>query len=187
MADFPTDADVIARALERPAAFAEIFDRHYDAIHGYLRRRLSAGVAEEVAAETFLIAFERRVDFRSEYRSAKPWLFGIATNLLSGHRRDERRRMAAYRRSIADPSEDRIEEVTARADASVMRDAIATAVAELEAGDRDALLLQALAELTYSEIAQALGVPEGTVKSRLHRVRRQLAEALAPEGVSASG
>lgn len=187
MAEMPTDACVINGALAKPAAFSEIFDRHYDSIHDYLARRLPGGLAEEVAAETFLIAFERRANYRSEYPSARPWLFGIATNLLGRHRRDERRRMVAYQRALTGLSEDSTEDAAARADATMMRSALATAIAELEPGDRDALLLQALAELTYREIAVALGVPEGTVKSRLHRARQQLAEALAPEGVNANG
>lgn len=187
MAESTTDASIVARAQTEPALFAEVFDRHYDTIHDYLTRRLPTGIAEEVAAETFLIAFERRAGYRSEYPSARPWLFGIATNLLGRHRRDERRRMVAYQRTFADAPEDATEDAAARADASVMRGVIAAAVAELEPGDRDALLLQALAELTYSEIAEALDVPEGTVKSRLHRVRQQLARALALEGVNANG
>lgn len=187
MAETPTDASIIDGALTRPAAFAEIFDRHYDSIRDYLARRLPSALAEEVAAETFLMAFERRSGYRFEYPSARPWLFGIATNLLGRHRRDERRRMVAYERAVTGPGDDATEDIAARADASMMRNALATAIAELEPGDRDALLLQALAELTYPEIALALGVPAGTVKSRLHRARQQLALSLAPEGVNANG
>jgi len=95
--------------------------------------------------------------------------------------------MAAYQRTLTDSSDDATEDAAARADATMMRSALARAIAELEPGDRDALLLQALAELTYPEIAVALGVPAGTVKSRLHRARQQLAGALAPEGVNANG
>ncbi|KAA0273519.1 MAG: sigma-70 family RNA polymerase sigma factor [Acidobacteria bacterium] len=182
-----TDTSVIRAALERPAAFAEVFDRHYGAIRDYLARRLPAALAEEVAAETFLVAFERRFDYDLAYPSARPWLFGITTNLLGRHRRDERRRMQAYRRAPPSPIDDGIEDAVARADASLARNALAAAIATLEPGDRDALMLQAVAELTYPEIALALGVPPGTVKSRLNRARRQLSEALAPEGVNASG
>ena len=187
MAESPTDASIIERALTRPAEFAEIFDRHYDSIRDYLTRRLPGAVADEVAAETFLIAFDRRSAYRFEYASARPWLFGIATNLLGRCRRDERRRMAAYRRSVAASPGDTTEDIAARADASMMKRAIAAAIAELEPGDRDALLLQALAELTYPEIAIALDLPVGAVKSRLHRARRQLSVALTPEGVNANG
>lgn len=187
MAETPTDASIIDGSLIRSAAFAEIFDRHYDSIRDYLARRLPPALADEAAAETFLIAFDRRSAYRFEYPSARPWLFGIATNLVGRHRRDERRRMAAYQRVAATAPADASEDIVARADASMMRRALATAIAGLEPSDRDALLLQALAEFTYPEIALALDVPVGTVKSRLHRAREQLAVALTPEGVNANG
>lgn len=187
MAVVPTDADVIRAARTRPVAFAEIFDRHYDAIRNYLARRLPVALAEDLAADTFLIAFERRFGYDLAYRSARPWLFGIATNLLGRHRRDERRRMLAYRRALPAPADDGTDAATARADASLSRNALAAAIAGLEPGDRDALLLQVLTELTYAEIALALGVPQGTVKSRLNRARRQVSETLAPEGANARG
>ena len=187
MAGKPSDASIIGEALTRPTAFAEIFDRHYDAIRDYLARRLPTGLSEELAAETFLIAFEKRRSYDIAFPSARPWLFGIATNLLGRHRRDERRRMAAYSRSLPGAAGDAEDEIASRADATQMRSALARAIAELEPGDRDALLLQALAELTYPEIARALHIPTGTVKSRLHRARTQLASALEPEGAKADG
>ena len=169
-----------------PSGFAEIFDRHYDAILDYLARRLPSALAEESASQTFLIAFERRASFDTAYSSARPWLFGIATNLVSRHRRDEQRRIAAYGRAGADEaSTDDPEEMHDRADASLQGAAIARAIAELEPGDRDTLLLHALADLSHAEIAAALGIPAGTVKSRLHRARAELARYLTPEGVHA--
>lgn len=182
-----TDAEIIGDALQKPPLFAEIFDRHYDSIQGYLARRLPRSLAEEVAAETFLTAFEQRASYDIAYPSARPWLYGIATNLLGRHRRDERRRMAAYERALPPPPGDETDGIASRADAANQRGRIAAALADLDPGDRDALLLQALADLTYPEIAVALGIPAGTVKSRLHRTRKQLASVLAPEGVCASG
>lgn len=187
MGEIPTDADIIGEALTRPAVFAGIFDRHYDSIQSYLARRLPHDLAEEVSAETFLAAFEQRDDYDPAYPSARPWLFGIATNLLSRHRREERRRMVAYERALPAPPEDGTDDIAARADAAMQRRLLAGALADLQPGDRDALLLQALAGLTYPEIALALEVPVGTVKSRLHRTREQLARVLAPEGVKANG
>jgi RNA polymerase sigma factor (sigma-70 family) len=152
MYETQADATIISRSLAEPDAFAEIFDRHYDAIRDYLARRLQTALGEELAAETFLIAFEKRSSYDLGYPSARPWLFGIATNLLGRHRRDERRRMAAYGRSPVAYSGDETEDASARADASMVRREIGRAIAELDPGDRDALLLQALAELTYPEI-----------------------------------
>jgi RNA polymerase sigma-70 factor (ECF subfamily) len=183
----PTDARIIEEACSRPIAFAEIFDRHYDALRDYLARRLPAALAEELAAESFLIAFERRRDYDLAFPSARPWLFGIATNLLGRHRRDERRRIAAYARSLPGSRVEAPDEIASRLDAAQMRTALARAIGDLEPGDRDALLLQTLAELTYPEVARALGIPAGTVKSRLHRARTQLASALQPEGAKSDG
>ena len=94
--------------------------------------------------------------------------------------------MVAYQRSATQPADDSSDDAVARVDATRMRGALARSLAELAPGDRDALLLQALADFTYPEIALALDVPVGTVKSRLHRVREQLAETLALKGVTAN-
>ena len=77
-----SDARAIATSLSHPERFAAIFDRHYDAIHAYLARRAGAALADDLAATTFTVAFERRATFRAESTSARPWLYGIATNLL---------------------------------------------------------------------------------------------------------
>jgi DNA-directed RNA polymerase specialized sigma24 family protein len=99
--DAPSDAVVIERSLRRPERFAAVFDRHYAAIHGYVARRLGAGLADDVASETFLVAFDRRHRYDLEQRDATPWLYGIASNLVARHRRAEVRRyrmMARTRR-----------------------------------------------------------------------------------------
>lgn len=96
-----SDADCLARSLEEPKAFEPIFDRHFSAVHRYLHRRAGRDLADELAAETFAVAFERRASCRSS-GSALPWLYGIATNLLRRRRRTERRRLRAYGRSGVD-------------------------------------------------------------------------------------
>lgn len=68
------DAHVIADSLADPALFASIFDRHYDAIASYLRRRVDPYVADELAAQTFLVAFERRDRYDPHRLNAAPWL-----------------------------------------------------------------------------------------------------------------
>ena len=94
----PSDADCLARSLSEPTAFAPIFDRHFGAIHRYLHRRAGRDLADELAAETFALAFERRASCRASGQLL-PWLYGIATNLLHRHRRVERRQLDAYARS----------------------------------------------------------------------------------------
>ena len=99
--DALSDADCLARSLSEPTAFELIFDRHFGAIHRYLHRRAGRDLADELAAETFALAFERRASCRAS-DSVLPWLYGIATNLLHRHRRAERRQLHAYARSGVD-------------------------------------------------------------------------------------
>lgn len=169
-----SDAELIARARLEPAAFAAVFDRHYDAIHGYLRRRLDVAIAEELAAETFARALRGVSRYDDDRPDALPWLYGIAANLARRHRRTEVRRLRAYARTGRDPLHDEHADAPARLDAAAAGPRLAAALAELRADDREALLLFAWAELSYEEIARALDVPVGTVRSRLHRARRTL-------------
>jgi RNA polymerase sigma-70 factor (ECF subfamily) len=167
----PSDADVIAGSLSDPQAFGEIFDRHHDAIHAWLRRRVGAALAEELAADTFVRAFDARARYAPLYADARPWLYGIAANLARRHHRSEERRLRAYARSGIEVAGDPIEAVADRVDARAESRAIAAALAGLKPRDRDALLLFAWADLSYEEIASATAVPVGTVRSRIHRAR----------------
>jgi RNA polymerase sigma-70 factor (ECF subfamily) len=96
----PDDAAVIARSADEPKEFAAIFDRHAGDVHHYLSRRVGAERADDLVAETFVIAFRRRAAFDSTRRSARPWLFGIATRLLSQHWRETERRQRLHARSL---------------------------------------------------------------------------------------
>jgi RNA polymerase sigma-70 factor (ECF subfamily) len=177
----PSDAQVIARARLDPAAFAAIFDRHHSTIHAYLRRRLDAPIAEELAAETFARALRGVGRYDQQRADALPWLFGIAANLARRHRRTEVRRLRAYARTGRDPLQDVHGDAPARLDAAAAGPRLAAALAELPAHDREALLLFAWAELSYEEISLALRVPVGTVRSRLHRARKVLRAHLGNE------
>ena len=101
MEPLPSDVECLTRSAREPRAFEMIFDRHFDAVHRYIHRRAGRDVADELAAETFAVAFERRASCRTN-GSALPWLFGIATNLLRRRTRAERRRLRAYGRSGID-------------------------------------------------------------------------------------
>jgi RNA polymerase sigma factor (sigma-70 family) len=170
----PSDAQVIARARTDTAAFATIFDRHHETIHAYLRRRLDAPIAEELAAETFVRALHGIARYDHDRADALPWLYGIAANLARRHRRTEVRRLRAYARTGRDPLADEHGDAPARLDAAAAGPRLAAALAALPANDRETLLLLAWADLSYDEIAAALQVPIGTVRSRLHRARRVL-------------
>jgi RNA polymerase sigma factor (sigma-70 family) len=189
MAAMTSDAAAIQRSLTTPAAFAEIFDRHFDAIHAYLARRLGHHLADDLAGDVFRIAFEHRQQFDADVLDARPWLYGIATNLLRRHYRSENRRLRAYARaaeSTDDPG-DVFDRSDAQIDAVTVRPLLAHALASLEQHERDVLLLHAWEELSYTEIASALAIPIGTVRSRLSRGRARLRELLSPDGQSTIG
>jgi RNA polymerase sigma factor (sigma-70 family) len=168
-----TDAEAIAASLSEPRAFVDVFDRHFDAIHGYLRRRVGKEIADELAAETFAKAFEHRRRYDRRRADARPWLYGIAHNLLRHHYRDEERALRAYARTV---------DLNASEPPDVPSSEIAVLLAELSPGERDVLLLIAWAELEYAEVAEALGIPVGTVRSRLNRARGRVRELLERSG-----
>jgi RNA polymerase sigma factor (sigma-70 family) len=175
------DGDTIAASLHEPARFAAVFDRHYEEISSYLTRRAGRALAEELASETFTRAFAARAGYDLAYPDARPWLYGIANNLLRKHVRSEDRRRRAYARALEpDGFSDELDAVAGRVDAFAGARVVAAALAQLSPGDRDTLLLFALTDLDYRGIALATGVPVGTVRSRLHRVRRHLQAALEP-------
>ncbi|HXF31615.1 MAG TPA: sigma-70 family RNA polymerase sigma factor [Solirubrobacterales bacterium] len=172
-----SDSSAIAASLLDPGAFGAIFERHYDAVHGYLRRRLDDARADEIASQTFLVAFDGRSRFDRSRGDARPWLFGIATNLAHNHRRHELvelRAMAAMRPE----AEAAVDGVEARVDAERLRGPLARALADLPTEEADVLCLLVWAELSQGEVADALAIPLGTVKSRLSRARGRLRDAL---------
>lgn len=172
-----TDAEIVEASLERPAAFAEVFDRHHDPIHRFLWTRVGEA-ADDLAAEVFRIAFERRHDFDLGYDSARPWLFGIAANLARTHHRRVARRRDAIERLETEDRPPPVEGPQDRLEAMATSTPVARALLELPDRDREPLLLFAWADLAYDEIAEALDVPVGTVRSRIHRARAQVRERL---------
>lgn len=175
-----SDGAAIAASIAAPAEFAQVFHRHYDLVHGYIRKRVGESLADDLASQTFLIAFDRRDRYDATRANARPWLLGIATNLIHGKRRQERRQLRAYGRAGADLDVNPLEGIEARADAERLRPRLAAVLASLPGDEVDPLLLLAWAELSYEEIAEALDLPIGTVKSRLSRARRRVRELLPP-------
>jgi RNA polymerase sigma factor (sigma-70 family) len=179
--DRTSDSELIAASAAAPGEFAAIFDRHFDAVYAYLQRRIGRDLAEELAAETFLVAFDSRVRYDATRSQALPWLLGIATNLMRRHWRRESRELGAYARSAADPVLDAFDGVEERLDASGERRHLVEALADLPGPERDTLLLAAWTDLSYAEIAAALEVPVGTVRSRLSRARERIGASFAAE------
>ncbi|MFC6087406.1 RNA polymerase sigma factor [Sphaerisporangium aureirubrum] len=173
------DAKLIQRSRRDPAAFGALFDRHAPALHRYVTRRLGDSVADDVVAETFLAAFRRRDRYDVTHPDARPWLYGIAANLIGKHRRREVRLYLALARTGTDQvAESYADRVDARVSASAAHRELAGALAVLSPEDREVLLMIAWADLSYEEVALALAIPIGTVRSRLHRARRKTRAAL---------
>ena len=176
-----SDADIVRSSQQSPTAFASLFDRHAAVIHRFVARRVGDTLADDLMSETFLIAFEQRMSYDLQRASALPWLYGIVTHLLHRHTRTERRRWRAYTHAANVPhqgQENDAERIVARVDAAGARADLARCLADLSAGERDVLLLFGFADLAYDEIAAALNIPLGTVRSRLHRARRHMRQAL---------
>lgn len=177
-----SDAEIIRRSLREPECFGTVFDRYYLQIHGYVARRLGHSQADDIAANTFLLAFAQRTGYDLARENARPWLYGIASNLISRHHRAEQRRYRALARAdVATVSEGHAEQVADQVDAHAWRGPLAAALAGLAKADRDVLLLVAWAELTSEQAGQALGIPAGTARSRLHRARKKLQKALTDQ------
>jgi RNA polymerase sigma-70 factor (ECF subfamily) len=175
------EAAAVARSLRDPDQFAAIYESHFAEVYRYLAGRLGRGVAEDLAAETFLIAFRKRDRFDPALGRVRPWLYGIATILVGQHRREETRRYRALARAgrrALDSEESHDDRVADAVTAERLGRQLAAALADLGHGDRDVLLLIAISELSHQEVGLALDIPTGTVGSRLNRARRALREAL---------
>jgi RNA polymerase sigma factor (sigma-70 family) len=160
-----TDAEAIGASLADPEVFAVLFNRHFDAIHGYVQRRVGPSLADEIAAETFTRAFDRRGGYDATREDARAWLLGISANLLRRHWRSERRRLHAYAKSAGRDDSELSGPLAAE---------LAAALKALPRREREPLLLLAWADLSYEEIADALDIPIGTVRSRISRARGKL-------------
>lgn len=187
MSLYPEDGTVIAASLSDPAAFAEIFDRHFAAVSAFLRRKAGEATAEEITSQAFLVAFRSRAGHDQTRTSAKPWLLGIATNLLRHQARGAGRQGRAYERLGRSVEPDFSGEAIQRADAESRRPVLVAALAALTNDERDVLLLFAWAELTYEEIGEALEIPLGTVRSRLSRARARMEQLIHDDELACEG
>jgi RNA polymerase sigma factor (sigma-70 family) len=167
-------------ASDERALFTEAFVDHAPRLYQYLARQLSPTEAEDVLAETFCTAWQHRARYLEVRGPMVGWLFGIATNLLKRHKRSWLRGAAAVRRLPIETGADHADEVVRRVDAEVTSRLLADALASLDARDREVLLLSSWAQLDHAEIATALDIPVGTVRSRLHRARHRLLTRLTP-------
>jgi RNA polymerase sigma-70 factor (ECF subfamily) len=188
----PSDGEIISQSLQNPACFTEIFDRYVPHISRFLLRRAGHDAAEDLVAETFIVAFRVRENFDLTANSARPWLYGIATNVLRHHFRAEGRARHAQehlqaRIAIDHVGDEWTSEADERAEFLRLQPLLEAALDELDPDWRDALLLFAYADMTYLEISEALTIPVATVRSRISRSRVRLRELLARSMATTEG
>jgi RNA polymerase sigma factor (sigma-70 family) len=179
-----TDGELWARAVEgEPEAFGVLFERHARSVYNYLFRRTADwSSAEDLTSIVFLEAWRRRKEIRLERDLALPWLLGVATNVLRNRRRSQWRHRAALERLPRERAEDFTEDAAGRIDDERRMRGALRAVAKLPKREQDVLALCVWADLSYEEAALALGVPVGTVRSRLSRARGRLRELAGAGG-----
>ena len=179
-----TDAALWQRAAEGDTqAFGTIFERHARTVYNYCFRRTGNwSQAEELTAIVFLEAWRRRGQVVLERDEAIPWLLGVATNVLRNLRRSQRRHRAALERLPREHSADFAVDVDERLDDERQMRATLRALRNLPRADQEVLALCVWEELTYEQAAFALGIPVGTVRSRLSRGRDQLRQLMGVEG-----
>jgi RNA polymerase sigma factor (sigma-70 family) len=185
----PPDDELLAASQRDPAAFEAVFDRYFAVIHRYVRHRLGASAADDVAAETFAKAFAARHRARTVDGSLRAWLYAIAGNLITDELRARQRagRADADLRHHALTTPDRATAWAADPTGHLHRNPdLTAAVLALRDEEREALLLLAWGELSYQEIAAATGVATGTARTRVHRARAALRARLQPEAPPAA-
>jgi len=178
-----SDSELIEESLDRPAAFDEIFSRYSWTVFGFIARRVGRGNAADLTGEVFARAFAARARFDLTRTSARPWLLGIADHVCVDHLRRSgvRRRRNQVAAGWLLPPLDEASRTLDDAEARRLRPALERALRRLPERDRQALLLQAVQELSYGEIAEILDVPVGTVRSTLNRARARMRELLGPD------
>jgi RNA polymerase sigma-70 factor (ECF subfamily) len=180
----PTDAELWQRARDgEPDAFGVLFERHARTVYNYLFRRTADwALAEDLTSVVFLEAWRRREHVRLDGGLALPWLLGVATNVLRNRRRSQWRHRAALQRIPRERHEDFAEDADGRLDDERRMRVVLRSLAELPRREQEVLALCGWAELSYEEAALALGIPVGTVRSRLSRARARMRELTADTG-----
>jgi RNA polymerase sigma factor (sigma-70 family) len=184
-----SDGELWRRAVAGEAeAFGVLFERHARGVYNYLFRRTADwALAEDLTSIVFLEAWRRRGEVQLQRDSALPWLLGVATNVLRNRRRSQWRFRAALERLPREHVHDFSEEADARLDDERRMRSALRSVRKLPKHERDVIALCAWAGLSYEEAALALGVPIGTVRSRLSRARARLREPRERSGHEGTG
>lgn len=178
------DAQIMRDSITSPQRFGEIFTMHHAAIWRYIARLAGPDVADDIAGEVFVDAFTHRESFDPLRGRVRSWLFGIATNKLHSRFRSESRAASAFCRAaqFRDTSIDFSQMVVDADDLGQQVQLVRNAIEYMERNDREVLALAVWEGMPYQEIALTLGVPVGTVRSRLSRARSRLRELVATSG-----
>jgi len=173
------DGRPAAGAIVAAADFEEAFREHFAPVYRFIARRVGTALAEDLAAEVFATAYRRRAAYQPDRGAVRSWLYGIATNVVRDHWRAEQQLLELDARVAPDSLEPRssvqfADAADERVIAASLAPRIAGALAALNRDQRDVLLLHAWADLNHEEIATALGIAQGTARSRLSRARAAL-------------
>jgi RNA polymerase sigma-70 factor (ECF subfamily) len=182
--DGDNDAALIRAAQNDSMSFGILFDRHFGAVYRFCARRVGGDLAEDIAGETFRRAFEARSSYDLGQPNALPWLFRIALNLVRDAiraRAAEDRAFARLRALARTRTLSEQDPVARSAEARTELARLARLLVAEPREDVDALFLHVWDGLSYVEVATALGIPVGTVRSRLSRLRQRLETTLVDQ------
>ncbi|HEX8870738.1 MAG TPA: RNA polymerase sigma factor [Lentzea sp.] len=163
-------------------AFGLLFERHAQAVFAYCLRRTGVwAVAEDLMSVVFMETWRKRMSVDVE-GSLLPWLYTVSLGVTRNHQRSRTRYKAALGKvPLPDQDDDHADDVARRVDAETRTKAVIAELEKLPAGDREVLEMSAWSDLSQAQIAQVLGIPVGTVKSRLARAQRTVRSALVEE------
>ncbi len=177
-----TDAELIVASRDDPRAFRQLYDRRADELLAYFYRRVfDPEVAADLLAETFAVAFAKRHRFRDRGVPGVAWLYGIARKELSHwfrHQQVERRALAKLGVDVPELDEESIGAMETSADLDGYRAALAAALEQISASERDAVRLRVVSELSYGEIAARLRCSEAAARTRVCRGLARLSELM---------
>jgi RNA polymerase sigma factor (sigma-70 family) len=167
-------------------SFQLVYEDFRASIFRYVVSRIGPVAAEDVTAEVFVAAWRSRDRYDASHHDGniEPWLMGIATNIISRHRSTERRWLEACRRgALVVEGVDDADDADARVDASLRHGRLLSALAHIPKRERIPLMMHVVSGMDYEAVAAALGVPAGTVRSRISRGRARLRERMQGPGV----
>lgn len=175
-----TDAELILASRHDPAAFRELYDRCSETLLTYFyRRTLDAEDAADLVAETFAVAYKKRLSYKEDGKPGMSWLYGIGRRELSHYRRRQRcdlKMVETLGMTMPELDTESIERIEHLVDASEYSKKLLAALGQLKAKDREAIYLRVQEDKDFKGVAEALGCTEGAARVRVHRGLSRLAD-----------